>query len=69
MIGAEILVNALAEEGVEYVWGYPGGAVLYIYDELYKQTNSNTCWCATSRPPCMPLTAMPARPARWAWRW
>src|SRR6516164_11850224 len=38
MIGAEILVNALAEEGVEYVWGYPGGAVLYIYDELHKQT-------------------------------
>ena len=37
MIGAEILVNALAEEGVEYVWGYPGGAVLYIYDELHKQ--------------------------------
>ncbi|CAN7254353.1 Acetolactate synthase isozyme 3 large subunit [compost metagenome] len=38
MIGAEILVHALAEEGVEYVWGYPGGAVLYIYDELHKQT-------------------------------
>ncbi len=37
MIGAEILVHALAEEGVEYVWGYPGGAVLYIYDELHKQ--------------------------------
>lgn len=37
MIGAEILVHALAEEGVEFVWGYPGGAVLYIYDELYKQ--------------------------------
>ena len=37
MIGAEILVHALAEEGVEYVWGYPGGAVLYIYDEFYKQ--------------------------------
>jgi len=37
MIGAEILCHALAEEGVEYVWGYPGGAVLYIYDELHKQ--------------------------------
>ncbi|WP_186079877.1 acetolactate synthase 3 catalytic subunit [Burkholderia gladioli] len=37
MIGAEILVNALAEEGVEYVWGYPGGSVLYIYDALRDQ--------------------------------
>jgi hypothetical protein len=43
--------------------------VLYIYDELHKQTNSNTSWCATSRPPSMPLTATPVRPARWALRW
>jgi acetolactate synthase-1/2/3 large subunit len=38
MIGAEILVRCLQEEGVKHLWGYPGGAVLYIYDELYKQT-------------------------------
>lgn len=37
MMGADILVNALAAEGVEFVWGYPGGAVLYIYDAFYKQ--------------------------------
>ena len=35
--GSQILVQALQEEGVKYVWGYPGGAVLYIYDALYKQ--------------------------------
>jgi acetolactate synthase-1/2/3 large subunit len=35
--GAEILVRSLAEEGVEHVFGYPGGAVLYIYDAIYKQ--------------------------------
>ena len=35
--GAEILVKSLQAEGVKYVWGYPGGAVLYIYDALYKQ--------------------------------
>src|SRR6188768_2148289 len=35
--GAEILVEALQAEGVKYVWGYPGGAVLHIYDALYKQ--------------------------------
>lgn len=37
MIGAEILVKALHAEGVEYVWGYPGGSVLFIYDEIFKQ--------------------------------
>lgn len=37
LIGAEILVRALHEEDVKVIWGYPGGSVLYIYDELYKQ--------------------------------
>ncbi len=36
-MGAEILVKSLQAEGVQYLWGYPGGAVLYIYDALYKQ--------------------------------
>ncbi len=35
--GSEILVRSLQAEGVRYLWGYPGGAVLYIYDALYKQ--------------------------------
>ena len=35
--GAEIVVRCLQEEGVDHVFGYPGGAVLYIYDELFKQ--------------------------------
>ncbi|WP_225783538.1 acetolactate synthase 3 catalytic subunit [Xenophilus sp. Marseille-Q4582] len=37
LMGAEVLVKALQAEGVKYLWGYPGGAVLYIYDALYKQ--------------------------------
>ena len=37
LMGAEILVRSLIEEQVKYIWGYPGGAVLYIYDALYKQ--------------------------------
>ena len=37
MIGAEMLVQALHKEGVEFVWGYPGGSVLFIYDEIFKQ--------------------------------
>jgi acetolactate synthase-1/2/3 large subunit len=36
--GAEILVKCLAEEGVEHVFGYPGGAVLYIYDAIFNQS-------------------------------
>jgi acetolactate synthase I/II/III large subunit len=35
--GAEILVKALQAENVKFMWGYPGGAVLHIYDALYKQ--------------------------------
>ena len=35
--GAEIVIRSLQEESVEYVFGYPGGAVLFIYDELFKQ--------------------------------
>ena len=35
--GAEIVIRCLQEEKVEYVFGYPGGAVLHIYDELFKQ--------------------------------
>src|SRR6478672_10678891 len=36
-IGGTVLMRALADENVEFIWGYPGGSVLYIYDELYKQ--------------------------------
>jgi acetolactate synthase-1/2/3 large subunit len=35
--GADIVVQALIDEGVEYVFGYPGGAVLHIYDAVFKQ--------------------------------
>ena len=35
--GAEIVVQALRDEGVEYVFGYPGGAVLHIYDAIFRQ--------------------------------
>ena len=37
LTGAEIVIRCLQEEAVEYVFGYPGGAVLNIYDELFKQ--------------------------------
>ena len=40
LTGADIFVRSLREEGVEFIFGYPGGAVLHIYDALYTQ---NAC--------------------------
>ncbi|MCG6885847.1 MAG: acetolactate synthase 3 large subunit [Proteobacteria bacterium] len=37
--GAEIVVQFLQDEGVEYIFGYPGGAVLHIYDAIFRQDN------------------------------
>ncbi|MEK7206344.1 MAG: thiamine pyrophosphate-binding protein, partial [Pseudomonadota bacterium] len=37
LTGAEIFVRSLYDEGVEFVFGYPGGASLHIYDAIYKQ--------------------------------
>lgn len=38
MSGAKMVVEALHQEGVEVVFGYPGGAIMNVYDEIYKQT-------------------------------
>lgn len=35
--GGEIVVSALRDAGIQYVWGYPGGAALHIYDALFRQ--------------------------------
>ncbi|MFL5229670.1 MAG: thiamine pyrophosphate-binding protein, partial [Microvirga sp.] len=37
MTGAEMVIRALQDQGVEHVFGYPGGAVLPIYDALFHQ--------------------------------
>ncbi len=39
LTGAEIVVQFLNDQGVEHVYGYPGGAVLHIYDALYRQSD------------------------------
>ncbi|WP_258865553.1 acetolactate synthase large subunit [Helicobacter sp. MIT 99-5507] len=41
MTGAKMVMEAFKEERVEVVFGYPGGAVLFIYDEIYKQNYFN----------------------------
>ena len=37
LTGSEIVIACLKEQGVDTVFGYPGGTILNIYDELYKQ--------------------------------
>ena len=37
--GSEIIIEALKREGVDFIFGYPGGAVLHIYDALFKAKN------------------------------
>ena len=39
MTGAQIIVETLIEQGTDTVFGYPGGQVLNIYDELYKNSD------------------------------
>jgi acetolactate synthase-1/2/3 large subunit len=47
LTGAEITIRCLQEEGVKHIFGYPGGAVLFIYDELFKQDKSKTYFSAS----------------------
>ena len=39
LTGSEIVLKSLLDQGVETVFGYPGGAVLPIYDSLFKQNS------------------------------
>ena len=40
--GAEIVIKALIEQGVDTVFGYPGGAILPVYDELFQQKKNTS---------------------------
>lgn len=42
LTGAEIVIECLKEQGVDTVFGYPGGAILNVYDELYKHSDEIT---------------------------
>lgn len=45
MTGSKMLIEAFREEGIQVVFGYPGGAVLHIYDEIYKQNHFKHILC------------------------
>ena len=40
--GSQIIIESLIEQGVDTVFGYPGGCILNVYDELYKNSNRIT---------------------------
>ena len=43
MTGSQILMECLLEQKVDTIFGYPGGAILNVYDEIYKQPNRKNC--------------------------
>ena len=67
MTGSEIVLKALVDQGVDTVFGYPGGAVLPIYDAIFTQNACATSWCARRAARCTWRRATPGRPARSAW--
>ncbi len=69
MIGARVLCQALQREGVDTIFGYPGGVGHPALRCSARVRASTTCWYGTSRAPDTRLTAMLARPARLASVW
>jgi acetolactate synthase-1/2/3 large subunit len=69
LTGAEIVIRCLQEEKVDYLFGYPGGAVLYIYDELFKQDKVRHVLVRHEQAASMRPTAMRVPPTRSASRW
>lgn len=61
LTGSEILVQCLREQGVDTVFGYPGGCILNVYDALYKHSDEIT---PMSRARLMQQTAMQGQPER-----
>lgn len=70
MNGARILVEELIHQGVRVIFGYPGGAVLDIYNELYLASDRiGHVLAAHEQELPMPLTDMREQAERPAWSW
>ena len=68
--GNKLLVKALKEEGVEYLFGYPGACTIDISDELYKQDDVKIILPRQRTGPCTPKpTPTPEPPAKSAYVW
>ena len=65
--GSEIVIECLKEQGVDTVFGYPGGTILNIYDELYKhQSEIRHILTSQEQGAATRRTGMPGPPAKWA---
>ena len=64
MSGAEMVVTALKDQGVDTLFGYPGGAVLPIYDAIFQQDHVRHVLVRHEQARRTPPKATPARPAR-----
>lgn len=70
LTGAEIVIECLKEQGVDTVFGYPGGTILNIYDELYKHAGEiRHVLTSHEQEPLTQLTVTPALPGRWEFVW
>lgn len=67
--GNKLLVKALKEEGVEYLFGYPGACTIDISDELYKQDDVKIILPVTNRPLSTKPMPTPEPPAKSAYVW
>ncbi len=67
--GAEMVVRALLDQGVEVLFGYPGGAVLPIYDALFAEPRLKHVLVRHEQGATHARKAMPAPPASPAWSW
>ena len=64
LTGAEIVIECLKEQGVDTVFGYPGGAILNIYDALYQHQNEIISLHLMNTALPMQQTDMPEQPER-----
>lgn len=67
--GAEMVVQSLVDQGVKQVFGYPGGAVIDIYDALHTLGGIDHVLVAMSRRRCIWPTDWRAQPAKSGWCW
>ena len=68
LTGAQIVIECLKEQGVDTVFGYPGGAILNVYDELYKHSDEiRHVLLPMSRELPMQQTDMQEQPEKWVY--
>ena len=77
LTGAEIVIECLKEQGVDTVFGYPGGTILNVYDALYSHSeikhiltsHEQGMFVITNKDVRLLLTAMQGQRVRWVFVW